>query len=97
MASFRPLYDRILVKRLKSEERTSGGLVIPESAKEKPQQAEVIAVGQGRLTKKNELAPLTVKPGDIILFGKYTGDDIKLDGEEHLILREQDVLAIVEK
>ena len=97
MANFRPLYDRILVKRLKSEERTSGGLVIPESAKEKPQQAEVIAVGQGRITKNDELAPLTVKPGDIVLFGKYTGDEIKLDGEEHVILREQDILAIVEK
>ena len=97
MAHFRPLYDRVLVKRLVSEERTASGLVIPESAKEKPQQAKVIAVGQGRLSKKNELIPLTVKAGDTILFGKYTGDEIKVDGEEHLILREQDILAIVEK
>lgn len=97
MANFRPLYDRVLVKRLVSEERTASGLVIPESAKEKPQQAKVIAVGQGRLSKKNELIPLTVKAGDTILFGKYTGDEIKVDGEEHLILREQDILAIVEK
>jgi chaperonin GroES len=97
MAHFRPLYDRVLVKRLVSEERTASGLVIPESAKEKPQQAKVIAVGQGRLSKKNDLIPLTVKAGDTILFGKYTGDEIKVDGEEHLILREQDILAIVEK
>jgi len=97
MAHFRPLYDRVLVKRLVSEERTASGLVIPESAKEKPQQAKVIAVGQGRLSKKNELIPLTVKAGDTILFGKYTGDEIKVDGEEHLILRESDILAIVEK
>jgi chaperonin GroES len=97
MAKFRPLYDRVLVKRLQSEDRTSSGLVIPESAKEKPQQAKVVAVGQGRLSKKNDLIPLTVKAGDTILFGKYTGDEIKIDGEEHLILREQDILAIVEK
>lgn len=97
MANFRPLYDRVLVKRLKSEDKTSSGLVIPESAKEKPQQAEVIAVGQGRISKNDELTPLTVKPGDLILFGKYTGDEIKIDGEELLILREQDILAIVQK
>ena len=97
MANFRPLYDRVLVKRLVSEDRTASGLVIPESAKEKPQQAKVIAAGQGRLSKKNDLIPLTVKAGDTILFGKYTGDEIKIDGEEHLILREQDILAIVEK
>ncbi len=97
MANFRPLYDRVLVKRMVSEDRTASGLVIPESAKEKPQQAKVVAVGQGRISKKNDLIPLTVKAGDTILFGKYTGDEIKIDGEEHLILREQDILAIVEK
>jgi len=96
MANFRPLYDRVLLRRLESEQKTAGGLHIPESAKEKPQKAKVIAVGQGRLTKQNELIPLTVKPGDVVLFGKYSGDEIKLDGEEHLILREQDILAIVE-
>jgi chaperonin GroES len=96
MANFRPLYDRVLLQRLESEQKTSGGLHIPESAKEKPQKAKVIAIGQGRITKQNELAPLTVKPGDIVLFGKYSGDEIKLDGEEHLIIREQDILAIVE-
>ena len=96
MANFRPLYDRVLVKRLAAEQKTAGGLVIPESAKEKPQEAEVIAVGQGRITKNEDLAPLTVKPGDRILFGKYTGDEVKVDGVEHLILREQDILAVVE-
>ena len=97
MTKFRPLYDRVLVKRVEIENRTASGLVIPETATEKPQQAEVIAVGNGRLNKKNELLPLTVKPGDIVLFGKYTGDEVKLDGVEHLIMREQDILAIIEK
>ena len=96
MANFRPLYDRVLVKRLESEEKSSGGLFIPESAKEKPQQAEVVAVGTGRLTDKNETVDLVVKPGDRVLFGKYAGDEIKIDGEEHIILRESDILAIVE-
>ncbi len=97
MANFRPLYDRVLVKRLESEQRSSGGLFIPETAKEKPQQAEVIAVGTGRLTDSNDTVALVVKPGDRILFGKYAGDEIKLDGEEHIILRESDILAIVEE
>ena len=96
MANFRPLYDRVLVKRVESEEKSSGGLFIPESAKEKPHQAEVIAVGTGRLTDKNETIELTVKVGDRVLFGKYAGDEIKLDGEDHIILRESDILAIVE-
>ena len=96
MANFRPLYDRVLVKRVESEARTASGLYIPDSAKEKPQQAQVIAVGTGRITKSNDVVPLVVKPGDIVLFGKYTGDEIKLDGEEHIILREQDILAVVD-
>ena len=96
MANFRPLYDRVLVKRVESEARTASGLYIPDSAKEKPQQAQVISVGTGRITKSNEVVPLVVKPGDIVLFGKYTGDEIKLDGEEHIILREQDILAVVD-
>lgn len=96
MANFRPLYDRVLVKRIESEEKSSGGLFIPETAKEKPQEAEVVAVGTGRLTDKNETVPLTVNVGDRVLFGKYAGDEIKLDGEEHIILRESDILAIVE-
>lgn len=96
MANFRPLYDRVLVKRVETEARSAGGLFIPESAKEKPQQAEVIAVGTGRLTDKNETIPLVVKPGDRVLFGKYAGDEIKIDGTEHVILRESDILAIIE-
>ncbi|MEN0064102.1 MAG: co-chaperone GroES [Myxococcota bacterium] len=97
MANFRPLYDRVLVKRVESEQKSAGGLFIPETAKEKPQQAEVIAVGTGRLTDKNETVDLVVKPGDRVLFGKYAGDEIKIDGEEHIILRESDILAIVEE
>lgn len=95
MAAFRPLYDRVLVKRVESKNQTSGGLFLPESAKEKPQQAHVIAVGTGRLNEKNETLPLTVKEGDLVLFGKYAGDEVKLDGEDHIILRESDILAII--
>ncbi|MCO4748212.1 MAG: co-chaperone GroES [Proteobacteria bacterium] len=94
--AFRPLYDRVLVKRVEAETRSSGGLYIPETAKEKPQEAEVIAVGQGRITKSGEVRALTVKPGDKVLFAKYSGNDIKLNGAEHLILREEDILAIVD-
>lgn len=96
MSNFRPLYDRVLVRRVEAKEKTAGGLFLPETAKEKPQQAEVIATGNGRPGKDNELVPLTVKTGDIVLFGKYAGDEIKLDGVDHIILREQDILAIVE-
>jgi chaperonin GroES len=97
MANFRPLYDRVLVKRLSAEERTSGGLYLPETAKEKPQQAEVVAVGTGRLAKNNAVHPLTVKKGDTVLFGKYSGDEIKIEGEEHIILREEDILAVIDR
>jgi len=93
---FRPLYDRVLVKRLEGEQKTTGGLFIPEAAKEKPQQAEVIFVGAGRPTEKNEIVPLIVKKGDRVLFGKYAGDEVKLDGVEHIILRESDILAILD-
>ena len=96
MANFRPLYDRILVKRLESETVSAGGLFIPETAKEKPQQAEVIATGTGRLTDKGQTIALIVKPGDKVLFGKYAGDEIKLDGEDHIILKESDILAIID-
>lgn len=96
MANFRPLYDRVLVKRLEAEDKTTGGLFLPENAKEKPQQALVIAVGIGRLNKNGDVRPLTVKEGDRILFGKYAGDEIKLEGVEHIILREEDILAILE-
>ncbi|NCG22226.1 MAG: co-chaperone GroES [Rhodobacterales bacterium] len=97
MANFRPLYDRVLVKRVEQEARSAGGLFIPESAREKPQQAEVIAIGTGRIGDNNEIIPLIVKAGDKVLFGKYAGDEIKLDGEAHIILRENDILAIIEE
>ncbi|MCB9671114.1 MAG: co-chaperone GroES [Alphaproteobacteria bacterium] len=95
MAKFRPLYDRVLVRRLDAEQKSSGGLFIPETAKEKPQQAEVIAVGTGRVTKNNETVPLVVKEGDKVLFGKYAGDEVKLDGVDHIILKESDILAVI--
>lgn len=93
---FRPLQDRILIKRIESEERTAGGLIIPDTAKEKPQQGEVIAVGNGKRLDDGKVQPLDVKVGDRILFGKYSGSEIKIDGEEHLILREDEVLGIIE-
>ena len=96
MAHFRPLYDRVLVKRLDSETTTASGLHIPETAKEKPQRAKVIAVGNGRLTKNNGLQPLTVTEGDVVLFGKYSGDEIKLDGQELLIMKESDIMGVIE-
>ena len=96
MANFRPLYDRVLVKRTESESRTGGGLFIPESAKEKPQQAEVIAVGTGRITSDNTVVELVVKPGNKVLFGKYAGDEVQVDGTKHLIMREGEILALIE-
>jgi chaperonin GroES len=92
----KPLQDRILVKRIEEEEKTKGGIIIPDAAKEKPQEGKVVAVGDGKLLDSGQKAALTVKPGDKILFGKYSGTEIKVDGEEHLILREDDILAIVE-
>ena len=87
-----PLHDRVLVKRLEEKETVKGGIIIPDSAKEKPQEGEVIAVGNGR-REKGELIPLDVKPGDRILFGKYSGNDIKIDDEEYMILKEDEILA----
>jgi len=92
----RPLYDRIIVKRLEEERTTASGIVIPDSAKEKPEQGEVVAVGHGRLLENGTVLPLQVKQGDRILFGKYAGQTVKIDGEEHLVLREEDVLGIIE-
>ena len=92
----RPLNDRILVKRVAEEEKTAGGLFIPDSAKEKPSRGEIIAVGHGKLDNDGKRVPLEVKAGEKILFGKYAGTEIKLDGEEHIILREDDVLAVIE-
>ena len=91
----RPLSDRVIVKRIDEEEKTSGGIIIPDTAKEKPQQGKVIAVGQGRLMVSGKVNPMTVKKGDRVLFGKYSGNDIKIDGEEHLIMREEDILAVI--
>ena len=93
---FRPLYDRVLVKRVTAEEKTAGGLIVPDSAKEKPMEAQVIAVGSGRQNADGSVREISLNVGDVVLFGKYTGDEIKLDGEEHIILREEDILAVVE-
>jgi len=92
----RPLYDRILVKRVEEETKTAGGLFIPDTAKEKPQEGLVVSVGAGKLQEDGTLRKLEIKAGDKVLFNKYSGSDIKIDGTEHLILREDDVLAIIE-
>jgi chaperonin GroES len=93
----RPLYDRVLIRRVAEEEKTKGGIIIPDTAKEKPAEGEVIAVGNGKADDKGTLRPLNVKKGDRILFGKYSGNEIKIDGVDHLILREDDILGIIEK
>ena len=92
----RPLQDRVIVKRLEEEEKTKGGIIIPDTAKEKPQEGKVIAVGKGKVTEDGKVIPLDVKAGDRILFGKYSGTEIKIEGEEHLIMREGDILGIIE-
>jgi chaperonin GroES len=94
--NIRPLYDRIVVKRVEEQETVKGGIIIPDSAKEKPQEAEVIAVGNGKRTEDGKLIPLEVKKGDRILFGKYSGNEIKIDGQEYLILREDEILGVLE-
>jgi len=93
----RPLNDRVLVLRTDQEEKTKGGIIIPDTAKEKPQEGKVVAVGSGKTDEKGERIPLEVKEGDRVLFGKYSGNEIKVDGVEHLIMREDDILAIIEK
>ena len=92
----RPLYDRIVVKRIEEQETIRGGIIIPDSAKEKPQEGEVMAVGNGKRMEDGKLVPLDVKAGDRILFGKYSGNDIRLDGEEYMIMREDEVLGVLE-
>ena len=92
----RPLRDRILVKRVEEQEQRIGGIIIPDTAKEKPQRAKVMAVGNGKVTEEGKRVPLDVKSGDRILFGKYSGNEVKIDGDDYLILREEDVLAILE-
>jgi len=94
--NLRPLHDRILIKRIEEKETVKGGIIIPDTAKEKPQEGEVVAVGHGKKTDDGKLIALDVKAGDRILFGKYSGAEIKLDGQEYLILREEEVLGIIE-
>jgi chaperonin GroES len=92
----RPLGDRILVKRIKEEEKTKGGIIIPDTAKEKPQEGKVVAVGKGKITETGQLVVPDVKAGERIVFGKYSGSEVKLDDEEHLIMREDDILGVLE-
>ena len=92
----RPLHDRVMVRRLKEGEQVRGGIIIPDTAKEKPQQGEVVAIGSGKLLESGERAALDVKPGDRILFGKYSGSETKIDGEEYLILKEDEILGVLE-
>jgi chaperonin GroES len=93
---FRPLHDRVVVRRVQSEERTAGGIIIPDTAKEKPQEGEVVAIGPGARDEAGKLVPLDVKVGDRILFGKWSGTEVKLDGEELLIMKESDIMGIIE-
>lgn len=92
----RPLQDRVIVRRLEEEEKTQGGIIIPDTAKEKPMEGKVVAVGKGKVLEGGKVVPLDVKAGDRVLFSKYAGTEVKLDGEEHLIMREEDILGIVE-
>jgi chaperonin GroES len=93
----RPLQDRVIVKRIEEEEKTKGGLIIPDTAKEKPQEGKIVAVGKGKLNEDGKVMPLDVKVNDRVLFGKYSGTEINIEGEEHLIMREEDILGIIEK
>ena len=95
--NIRPLYDRLIVERVEEETKTAGGLFIPDSAKEKPQKGIIIAAGKGKKTEDGKLLPLDVKVGDQVLFGKYSGTEIKLDGKEYLMMREDEILAVIEK
>ena len=94
---FRPLHDRVLIRRVEAEEKTAGGIIIPDTAKEKPQEGEVIAVGPGTLNDRGELRPLDVKAGDRILFGKWSGTEVRIDGEELLIMKESDIMGVVDQ
>ena len=93
----RPLQDRVIVKRIEEEEKSKGGIIIPDTAKEKPQEGKVVAVGKGKANDDGKITPLDVKVNDRILFGKYSGSEINVDGEEHLIMREDDILGVIEK
>ena len=94
--AFRPLHDRVLVRRIEEDEKTAGGIIIPDTAKEKPQQGEVVAVGSGARNENGDITPMDVKAGDKILFGKWSGSEVKVDGEELLIMKESDILGIVD-
>ncbi len=93
---FRPLHDRVVVRRIEEDERTKGGIIIPDTAKEKPQEGEIVAAGPGALDEKGQIQPLDVKPGDRVLFGKWSGTEVTIDGEELLIMKESDVLGVLE-
>jgi chaperonin GroES len=95
--SFRPLHDRVLVRRIESDEKTAGGIIIPDTAKEKPSEGEIIAVGSGARNEKGEITPPDVKPGDRVLFGKWSGTEVKIDGEDLLIMKESDIMGIIEQ
>ncbi|NBC34712.1 MAG: co-chaperone GroES [Alphaproteobacteria bacterium] len=94
---FRPLHDRVLVRRIEQDDKTAGGIIIPDTAKEKPQEGEIVATGPGGRDEKGELVPLDVKAGDRVLFGKWSGTEVKLDGEDYLIMKESDILGIIDK
>ena len=96
MSTIKPLHDRVIVKRIEEEEKTAGGIIIPDTAKEKPQEGKVVAVGPGKVDEKGDRIPMAVKADDKVLFGKYAGNEIMIDGVEHLIMREDDILGIVE-
>ena len=94
--AFRPLHDRVLVRRIEAEEKTAGGIIIPDSAKEKPSEGEIVAVGSGTKAEDGKVTPLDVKPGDRVLFGKWSGTEVKLDGDELLIMKESDLMGVLE-
>ena len=93
----RPLQDRVILKRIEEEEKSKGGIIIPDTAKEKPQEGKIVAVGKGKVNDDGKITPLDVKVNDRVLFGKYSGSEINMDGEEHLIMREEDILGIIDK
>ena len=93
----RPLQDRVIVKRIAEEEKSKGGIIIPDTAKEKPQEGKIVAAGKGKMGEDGKITPLDVKVNDLVLFGKYSGSEINIDGDEHLIMREEDILGIIEK
>jgi chaperonin GroES len=95
--AIRPLHDRVIIKRVKEDDTSKGGIIIPDNAKEKPIEGEILAIGNGKVVEDGSLRPLDVKVGDRVLFGKYTGTEVKVDGEDRLILREEDILGVVEK